>query len=233
VRIAVRDERGAIVREVDAIAYKGLLALAHEDDLRRVTTRIVQLPTRDNGLTAVVFARVRTRRGVFSGVGDANPQNVNPEVVQHLLRVAETRAIARALRLAVNVAAVSIEELGAVTTASPPEASKEPGAASRGERDGHPVTEDGRPPRFRGRDDRPTDARRGDDRAMSSEQRRLLFRLAYSLGDSRESAADRVLKALGVERFEWATRAMASSAIDRLKAEANRRPSEGNGASHG
>jgi hypothetical protein len=82
-----------------------------------------------------------------------------------------------------------------------------------------------RPPRFHGRDTRPTEARQGDARAMSDSQRKLLFRLAFSLGD-RDGALDRVLEALGVGRLEWATRAHASKAIDALEAEAARRPSD-------
>jgi hypothetical protein len=96
--------------------------------------------------------------------------------------------------------------------------------------------DDGRAPeRFRGRDDQPTEVAEGDKRAMSGEQRKLLYRLAFSLGETRESSTTRVLEALGVERLEWATRGMASKAIDALKAEAARQRSNGrsNGHSNG
>jgi len=91
-----------------------------------------------------------------------------------------------------------------------------------------------RPPRFRGRDDQPNEARTGDRRAMSDSQRKLLFRLAYGLGD-RDGALDRVLEALGVGRLEWATRADASRAIDSLRAASDQAAPQrpGNGASHG
>jgi hypothetical protein len=90
-----------------------------------------------------------------------------------------------------------------------------------------------RPPRYRGRDDDPNQARTGDRRAMSDSQRRLLFRLAYAQGD-KESALDRVLEALGLDRLEWATRADASRAIDALKAAAGDRPADrrSNGGRH-
>ena len=85
-------------------------------------------------------------------------------------------------------------------------------------------------PRFRGRDERPTEARQGDNRAMTDAQRKALFRLAYGLGE-RDSALDRVLGALGVDRLEWATRVQASRAIDALKAETGKghpdRPTNG------
>jgi hypothetical protein len=74
---------------------------------------------------------------------------------------------------------------------------------------------------------------------MSGEQRKYLYRLAFQLGESKESSTPRVLAALGVERLEWATRAMASKAIDALKVEVAKTRSNGhangqNGASsHG
>jgi len=91
-----------------------------------------------------------------------------------------------------------------------------------------------RPRRFHGRDDQPNEARTGDRRAMSDSQRKLLFRLAYGLGD-RDGALDRVLGALGVGRLEWATRADASHAIDSLRAASDQAAPQrpGNGASHG
>ena len=47
-----------------------------------------------------------------SGIGDADPSNVSPMMKGHLLRMAETRAKARALRDAVNVGMAALEELG-------------------------------------------------------------------------------------------------------------------------
>lgn len=85
---------------------------------------------------------------------------------------------------------------------------------------------------FRGRDDNSANAR-GDERSMSTEQRKLLFRLAYSLGARKDEAVGKVLESLGVERFEWATRAQASAAIDALKEQTRRRRESSNGAHHG
>jgi hypothetical protein len=54
---------------------------------------------------------------------------------------------------------------------------------------------------------------------MSDAQKKLLFRLCFELGATRENVREHVLKALGVERLEWATRLDASRAIDALKRE--------------
>ena len=47
----------------------------------------------------------------FTGIGDASPANVSPRLVPSLIRFAETRAKARALRDATNVGMVALEEL--------------------------------------------------------------------------------------------------------------------------
>jgi hypothetical protein len=61
---------------------------------------------------AVVKARVEMEDGrTFSGIGDACPDNVGRNIVPHIIRMAETRAKARALRDAVNVGATALEEL--------------------------------------------------------------------------------------------------------------------------
>jgi hypothetical protein len=48
----------------------------------------------------------------WSGIGDANPKNVNPMVIAHIPRMAETRAKARALGDALNLDANFADELG-------------------------------------------------------------------------------------------------------------------------
>ena len=53
----------------------------------------------------------RTCRG-FSGYGDADPSNVSPLVHGAEMRVAETRAVNRALRKAYGIGICSVEEIG-------------------------------------------------------------------------------------------------------------------------
>jgi len=94
------------------VLYAGLLDLAHSQGLRAIRTRLVQVPADDNALTAIVSAEVETDRGTFSGIGDANPANVSRAMLTCTIRLAETRAKARALRDAVNVGVTAFEELG-------------------------------------------------------------------------------------------------------------------------
>src|SRR5688572_9618205 len=94
------------------VLYAGLLDQAHERGLKGVTNTLVQIPSDLNGQMAIVHATVETSQGTFTGLGDAAPENVSRMMVPHLIRMAETRAKARALRDAVNVGVTALEELG-------------------------------------------------------------------------------------------------------------------------
>jgi hypothetical protein len=59
---------------------------------------------------AIVFKRAGLRG--FAGFGDADPSNVSPLVRGAEMRVAETRAVNRALRKAYGIGLCSVEELG-------------------------------------------------------------------------------------------------------------------------
>ena len=82
------------------ILFQGLLEIAHaEYDLETVDTEVIQVPAEENQNTAIVRAVVTTKEGKkFTGIGDASPKSVNKMIVPHLTRMAETRAIGRALR---------------------------------------------------------------------------------------------------------------------------------------
>lgn len=114
-KITYRDKTGRVTDEEDIVTYKGLLSMAHDDGLKRICTRVLQHPSEENGHTVVVHAEVETQKGIFQGIGDANPGNVNAKIRPHLIRMAETRAKARALRDAVNIGVVSMEELADFT----------------------------------------------------------------------------------------------------------------------
>jgi hypothetical protein len=122
------------------VAYPGLLDLLHQlsEGFFAIDTEVLQLPTAENNLTAVCQARVRifdpqdadVVRRLTTGIGDADPTNVSAQMKPHLLRMAETRAKARALRDAVNVGMAALEELGPEEpVAAPTSLSREQAAA--------------------------------------------------------------------------------------------------------
>jgi len=122
------------------VKYPGLLDLAHQHGLSSIEVDIVQMPTKENGNFAVCRATVMSKIGeTFIDVGDANPGNCSSKVAKHLLRMASTRSIARALRSYTNVGMTALEELADFNDAIPesrktvkpkikPKAAKKPAA---------------------------------------------------------------------------------------------------------
>ena len=113
------------------VLYAGLLEEAHKKGLRSIETELLQVPGVENGEMAIVKAVVRTEEGKFGGIGDASPDNVGRNIAPHIIRMAETRAKARALRDAINVGATALEELGGDegATSEVPGQQEEPGRA--------------------------------------------------------------------------------------------------------
>ena len=108
------DERFiTTIENKDFVLYAGLLDLGHQKGILKIDVEPLQLPTAENGHMAFCKATVLSKSGeVFTDVGDANPQNCHPRVAKHLLRMASTRAIARALRSMTNVGMTALEEIG-------------------------------------------------------------------------------------------------------------------------
>ena len=81
----------------------------------------------------------------FVGYGDADPSNVSPLVRGAELRIAETRAVNRALRKAYGIGLCSVEELGSHSGSSAPAKSHGPSAKSHstnGSNNGQPRLRD-------------------------------------------------------------------------------------------
>lgn len=98
------------------VLFPGLLKAATAAGLENVETVIEQIPSKENGQMAVVKAtalfrdpenpdKIRT----FTCVGDASQETTR---LKAYLRMAETRAIARCFRLALDVGETALEELG-------------------------------------------------------------------------------------------------------------------------
>jgi hypothetical protein len=94
------------------VKYPGLLDLGHQKGISQIEVEVVQLPTPENGHFAVCKANVVSKTGEsFVDIGDANPTNCSSKVSKHLLRMASTRAIARALRSFCNIGITALEEI--------------------------------------------------------------------------------------------------------------------------
>src|SRR5437773_8763677 len=96
------------------VTHSGLVRLANRRRCIGIHTRpLLQSSDPANSrwvFKATVF-KSRSCRGFF-GYGDANPSNVSPVVHGAEMRIAETRAVNRALRKAYGIGTCSIEELG-------------------------------------------------------------------------------------------------------------------------
>ena len=102
------------------VTNAGLLRLAAGEGCNSIQTRLLsELCDRMANrwfFKATVYKSVRSRG--FVGYGDADPSNVSPLVRGAEMRVAETRAVNRALRKAYGIGLCSVEELGYVAPAS-------------------------------------------------------------------------------------------------------------------
>ena len=113
------------------VLYAGLLDEAHRNGLKAIRTQMVQSPSPATGNVCICVAEVETDKGTFSGIGDASPESVGRNIAPHFIRMAETRAKARALRDAINVGAVALEELGDLDDAPSQGSWEEPPAPPR------------------------------------------------------------------------------------------------------
>jgi hypothetical protein len=103
------------------VTHTGLLALARRNRCVGIHVRPVSSfcdPSAQRWAFEATVYKSRTCRG-FVGYGDANPSNVSYLVQGAEMRVAETRAVNRALRKAYGIGICSIEEIGSLAEPSP------------------------------------------------------------------------------------------------------------------
>jgi len=121
-----------ILNGVWYVTHAGLLALSSRRGCAGIKTASAKHLS-DPGSNRWVFkATVYSGRGSkgFVGYGDADPSNVSPLVHGAEMRVAETRAVNRALRKAYGIGLCSVEELGSFSSPVEPARSKQNGSRS-------------------------------------------------------------------------------------------------------
>jgi hypothetical protein len=99
------------------ITHSGLLRLAFRNRCRGINTTLEEQlsnPITNRWVFRAVVYKSRGSKG-FVGYGDADPTNTSPLVHGAEMRVAETRAVNRALRKAYGIGLCSVEELGWLT----------------------------------------------------------------------------------------------------------------------
>jgi hypothetical protein len=114
------------------VTHAGLLSIASRSGCSAITTAIdrsASEPSIDRWVFKATVYKALCSKG-FMGYGDANPSNVSPLVRGAEMRVAETRAVNRALRKAYGIGLCSVEELGSFS--APP-----PALAARPHSNGH------------------------------------------------------------------------------------------------
>ena len=84
------------------------MAMAHDAGL--VGIHIVEMNYDGKSATCIVECRFKDGK-VWEGCGSANPENLGSMVKAYQVEMAETRAIGRALRRALNIDMVSAEEV--------------------------------------------------------------------------------------------------------------------------
>ena len=129
------------------VTHSGLLHLATRKGCRGINTilqeRLSDVATDRWVFKATVFKNPSSKG--FVGYGDADPTNTSPLVRGAEMRVAETRAVNRALRKAYGIGLCSVEELGWLTDAPGlPREQKQPAKPtnSNGSSNGQPKLRD-------------------------------------------------------------------------------------------
>lgn len=96
------------------VTHSGLLRIAHRRGCSGLRTSLLTKfcdPAANRWVFRATVFKSRRSKG-FVGYGDADPSNTSPLVRGAEMRVAETRAVNRALRKAYGIGLCSVEELG-------------------------------------------------------------------------------------------------------------------------
>jgi hypothetical protein len=116
------------------VTHSGLLSLAERRHCVGIHVRPVMIssdPATSRWVFRAVVHKSEACKG-FVGYGDADPFNVSPLVRGAEMRVAETRAVNRALRKAYGIGLCSVEEIGSTAARSEPPPKHAPKSANDG-----------------------------------------------------------------------------------------------------
>jgi hypothetical protein len=215
--IEIKDRHGRVVDTKEVVTYAGLLNRATQDNLKKVYTELIQLPSEANQMTAICMAEVVTDKGVFRDYGDANPQNVSSMIAPHIIRMASTRAKARAFRDAVNIGVVALEELGVEFLNGVVDKPTEEQPPGNSEQQNYRLPVERRKQNAKPKSQPESEPTAGqDDDLMTENQRRFLFRLLAERGLNGDAAHDWLVERLAVESLKEATKTDASDLINAI-----------------
>ena len=122
-RMSVEDGDLSLIDGRWYVTHSGLLRLAHRRHCRGIeVTALAEFcdPSSSRWAFKATVYKSPTCEG-FVGHGDADPSNVSPLVRGAEMRMAETRAVNRALRKAYGIGLCSVEEIASLPARSQPE----------------------------------------------------------------------------------------------------------------
>jgi hypothetical protein len=191
----------------------GRLRILHEsNDHLSIQTEILRLELE----LVVIRAMVESQKGRFNGTGTASGQR-DARLADSLVELAETRAIARALRFGgIGVEYTGAEEVAHVAPAEPEreEASQGQNGGNGSKGQGCPIE---KPPSNGGTEQRPTPQHCGNGKATTA-QVRALFALTKR-AKYHEDDISSLLAPFQVSRFEDLPREAASQLIGYIQQE--------------
>jgi len=213
------------IKGKDFVLYAGVLDLATQKGLLKLEVELIQFPSKENGNEAICRAVAVGKNGeVFSDIGDANPNNCHAMIAKHLIRMASTRAKARALRDMCNVGITTLEEIASIDDVIGNETPKKPAAKKTAAKKsakstkaktapkkaaakkGEPKSKDDKEPETSNQPDESTESETtGTDEKdtvqpkMSEAQRRAVYNLSRRRGISVEELEKMAEEAYGVE----------------------------------
>jgi hypothetical protein len=98
----------------DIVTYEGVLDVAHQAGIKKLTATLLQFPTAENGHLAIASATATFSDGrEFTDIGDASPDNVPKGCAGRYVSMAVTRAKGRTLSDALNIKNM-VEDAGQV-----------------------------------------------------------------------------------------------------------------------